>query len=211
LCGFDVRLLAFGFFQVDGGVVDVVAGVFEDEFAVFVAEGAADFAGDTGDQRVGRDLGVFGQDGSGGDDGALADAAVVEDSAAHADEAGVFDGASVDGCVVADGDPVAEGDGVDVAHAVEDGAVLDVGVSADADAVDVAADDGIHPDAGVFTEDDIANDLGRQVDVAGGGDCGKDSLIGPNHLLFILLGQMCVHDLARIFSRLDAVLCRQQM
>jgi hypothetical protein len=174
------------FFQVDGGVVEVVFCVFQDELAVFGAEGAADFAGHSGDQRVGRDLGVFGQDGSGGDDGAFADAAVVEDGGAHADEAGVLDGAAVNGSVVADGDPFADVDGVDVAHAVEDGAVLDIGVGADADGVDVAADYGVHPDAGVFREDDVADNLCGLVDIAGGGDGGQDSLVRPDHLVLIL-------------------------
>jgi len=35
---------------------------------------------------------------------------------------------------------------VKVAHAVKDGAVLDVGARADADVVGVATDDGVHPE-----------------------------------------------------------------
>jgi len=171
----------FSFFQVDGGVVEVIFGVFKDELAVLWAQRPANFARHSSHQRVGRDHSVLGQDSAGGDDGAFADAAVVEDGRAHADQAGVLDDAAVDGGVVADGDPVADQDGVDVAHAVEDGAVLDVGVGADADFVDIAADDGVHPDGGVLAEDDVADDLGGEVDVAGSGDGGEDSLVGTDH------------------------------
>ena len=74
-------------------------------------------------------------------------------------------------------------DGVDVAHAtVEDGAVLDVGVGADADGVDVTADDGVHPDAGALAEDDVADNLGGEIDIAGGGDGGRGfSSVGAEH------------------------------
>jgi hypothetical protein len=43
---------------------------------------------------------------------------------------------------------------------------LNVGIVADADLVNVAAEDGVHPDAGVFAEDDVADELGGVVDLA---------------------------------------------
>jgi hypothetical protein len=45
----------------------------------------------------------------------------------------------VHGGVVADGNPVADDDRIEVALAMEDGAVLNVGVGADADGIDIAA------------------------------------------------------------------------
>jgi hypothetical protein len=73
---------------------------------------------------------------------------------------------------VADGDPVSDDDGVEVALAVKDGAVLDIGVGTDADGVDVTAEDGAHPDRGVLAEGDVAGDLSGDVDVATGRDLG---------------------------------------
>ena len=99
----------------------------------------------------------------------------------HADDAHVLDHAAVDGGVVADGDPVAHDDGIEVALAVEHGAVLHVGVGADADGVDVAAQDGVHPDRGVLAEHDVAEDLGGGVDVATGGDLGRMALVAADH------------------------------
>ena len=71
---------------------------------------------------------------------------------------------------MADGDPVADFDRIEVALAVEDGAVLDIGVGADADGVDIAAQDGVHPDRGVLAEGDIADELGGEIDVGTGGE-----------------------------------------
>ena len=178
------------FCEVDGGVVEVVLGVFEDHGAVLVAKGAADLSGDSGDEGVGGDDGLLGDDGTGGDDGAFADAGVVEDGGTDADEDGVLEDAAVDGGVVADGDHLADDDGIEVAHAVEDGAVLDVAFGPDADGVDVAADDGVHPDAGVFAEDDVANDLCGGIDVAGWWDYGGFSLISANHAEILRWGEV---------------------
>ena len=43
-----VDLLLVGFAQVDGGVIQIILCVFEDEGSVGVAQGAADFAGNSG-------------------------------------------------------------------------------------------------------------------------------------------------------------------
>ena len=82
---------------------------------------------------------------------------------------------------MADGDVFAEIDAVLLLHAVEDAAVLNVGVRADANFMDVAAEDGVHPDGGVFAQDDVADDLGGGVDVAGGGDFWGDVFEGADH------------------------------
>jgi hypothetical protein len=52
---------------------------------------------------------------------------------------------------------------------------------ADADLVDVATEDGIHPDAGVFAENDVADELGGVVDVAGVGELWGDAFVGADH------------------------------
>ena len=153
-----------------------------DEGEVVGGGGAADAAGDSGDEAVGWDVGVLGDERAGGDDAAGADVGSVEDDGADADQDVVFQGAAVDGGVVADADAVADDDGVEVAHAVEDGAVLDVRPRADADAVDVSADDGVHPDGGLGAEVDVADDLGGGVDVAAGGDDGREAAVRADHV-----------------------------
>lgn len=102
----------FAFSQVDLGVVEVVPGVHQDHLAVFFAESPADLAGDAGDERVGRDDGVLGDDCSRGDDGALTDAGVVQDGCADANQHGVFEYTAMDGGVMADGDHLSHDDGV---------------------------------------------------------------------------------------------------
>jgi hypothetical protein len=177
----DFVTLFAAFFEVDGGVVEVVIRVHEDHFAIFFAQGLFDFAWDSGYEGVWGDDGVLGDDGSGGDDGAFSDAGVVEDDGADADEDGVFEDAAVDGGVVADGDHLADDDGVFVAHSVEDDAVLDVAAGADADGVYVPPYYGVHPDARLVTEDDVTDDLCGGVDVATGGNYRKNSLVTPDH------------------------------
>ena len=163
------------------GVVEVVVGVEADEVEVGGEQGAADLAGDSGDEGVGGDVGALGNEGSGGDDSAGADVRAVEDDGTDTDEDVVFEGAAVDGGVVADGAAVADDYGVKAALAVEDGAVLDVGAGADADGVHVAAEDGVHPDGGLGAEMDVADDLGGGVDVAAGGEGGGEAAEGANH------------------------------
>jgi len=45
--------------------------------------------------------------------------------------------------------------------------------------VDVAADDGVHPDAGVVAELHVADDLGRDVDEHAVAEPGPDAFVGP--------------------------------
>lgn len=124
---------------------------------------------------------MFRDDGTGGDDGAFANAGIVENDGADADEAGVFNNAAVYSCVVADGDRISHDDGVFVAHAVEHGTILDVAAGADANGMNIPAQDGIHPDAGVFTEGHIADDLCRDVYVTGIGINRGMALVRADH------------------------------
>ena len=142
---------------------------------------AAECAGGTHPEGIRLDNCFLGEQCTGGDDGAGSDDGAVENDGAHADEAAGFDGAAVEDGVVAYGDIVANVDAVLFFHAVEDAVVLNVGIVADADLVDVAAEHRVHPDAGVFAENDVADELGGVVDVAGVGELGSDAFVGADH------------------------------
>ena len=90
-------------------------------------------------------------DGLGSDEALLANRGSVENDRAHADEAFITDGAGVDDGAVADGHPVADETG-EIIREVNHGVVLDVGVMTDDDAVDVAPEHGVVPDAGEISE-----------------------------------------------------------
>ena len=89
---------------------------------------------------------------------------------------------------MADRDVIADVDSEFSFHAMEDAVVLNVGVVADAYLVDVAAEDGVHPDAGVFADDNVSDELGGVVDVGGVGDLGSDALVGSNHRSLVSFG-----------------------
>jgi len=167
--------------EVSFGVFQVIVGVHPDKVKVGLGEGAADLGGDTGDQRMGWDLHALRDNSAGGHNGAAADVCSVEHNRAHADKDFVLQGASVDGGVVSDSAHIADDDGVQELHSVQDGAILDVGAGADTDVMDIAADDGVHPHARVVAEDDIADELGGGVDVAGGWNRGSDVAVRADH------------------------------
>jgi len=64
---------------------------------------------------------------------------------------------------------------------VEHTAILHVGVFANADGKHVTADDGVHPDAGVFTYFDVADDLGGLIDITRIVNARRDPLIRAKH------------------------------
>jgi hypothetical protein len=177
----DVQGLRRGFAEVDGDVVEIVLRIGEDEFAILGAKDPAQLAGNAGDERVGRDDGVLWNDCSRGNDRSGADTGVVEDDGVDADENLVFDGAAVDGGVVADGDEISDVDGIQMALPVENSAVLNVATGANADRVDVATEDRVHPDAGVVTEGDLADKLGGGIDIAASADGRGGALEGADH------------------------------
>jgi len=169
------------FRKIDLGVVEVVLRILADESAVGVSQFAAELSRNPGPEGARGDDGVFRKDCSSGNDGTLADAAVVEDGDPHPDEHIVLDHAAVDCGVMADRDPVADGHCIKVALAMEHDTILNVGVFPQANGVDVAAKDGVHPDRGVLAEFDVAENLGRDVHVAGFGYAGYPSLIAADH------------------------------
>jgi len=153
----------------------------QDHFAVGLAKLTAFFCGNSGPQGIWLDDGMFRDHCASRDDRAFPDAGIVENDCADADETCVFDDAAVDGGVVADGDPISDDHRVLIALAVEDGAVLNVGVRAYADRIDVAAKDGVHPDAGVFAELDVADKLCGVIDIAACRDGRIVALPSANH------------------------------
>ena len=94
------------------------------------------------------DYRAFGDDSAGADNTPSADYRVIEDNRADADKTIVLDFGAVDYSAMADGYTVANRAG-NSEVGVENGAVLDVGVFANINAVGVGADYGGGPDAGV--------------------------------------------------------------
>src|SRR5690242_17101020 len=161
-------------------VLDVAGGVGVDGGLVDAGELAFDFAGVANHEAAGRNFCAFEKERAGGDDAASADVHAVQNDRAHADEAARLDDAAVQRAAVADGDVIAKDEGVLVAHDVEHAAVLNVGARADADVVDVAANHGTGPNAGVVADDDVTDDDGGGVNVGGGGDLRAFAAIGAN-------------------------------
>jgi len=145
---------------------------------------AAECSWGTHPEGIRLDNCFLGEQGTCGDDGAGSDDGAVENDGTHADEAAGFNGAAVKYSVVAYGDIVANVDAILFFHAVENAVVLNVGIVADSDLVNVAAEDRVHPDAGVFAKNDVADELGGVVDVAGVGELGSDAFVGADHGLF---------------------------
>src|SRR6185369_5368375 len=104
-----------------------------------------------------------------------------QDDRSHTDEATVFDDAAMQRHRVADRYPVAQDDRPFTQHAVQYRAVLDVRVCADADGMDVAADDRAHPYAGIFAQLDVADHLRRLVDVTSCSNLRQHTLVWSNH------------------------------
>jgi hypothetical protein len=82
---------------------------------------------------------------------------------------------------MSDCDPVTHDDGIEIALAVENGTVLNVGVGADADGIDVAAKDSVHPHGRALAEHDVAENLRGGVDVATGWNDGRMALVASEH------------------------------
>jgi len=150
-------------FQTIGGVVDVFLGPPFEAGALRFGQFAHDPRGGAEDEGSRWDFGSLGHERLGADDGLFANDGAIEDHRAHAHQHLVTDLASVDHGAVAHGDPVAKETG-EIVGEMQDGVVLHVGMVANDDAVDVAAQDGAIPNAGVVTEGDVANDGGESGD-----------------------------------------------
>ena len=167
--------------QVGFLVLVVVLGVAAQAGALLLGDEAQHLARQAHHQAARRDLHALRDEAAGRDDALVADARVVEDRGAHPDQAVGADPAAVQRDRVADRHVVGEHRRVQVLEDVHDAVVLDVGVGADPDRVDVAAHDGVHPDAGVVAQLDVADHLGRGVDVHALAQLRPDALVRTNH------------------------------
>ena len=129
---------------------------------------AGTLAGGAEDEGAVGDLLALGDQRAGADEAVVADLRAVKDGGAHADQRAVADGAAVEDGAVADGAAGTDRQrraGIGMEHAE----VLDVGAGAEADALVVAADHHAEPDADLFAQFDIADDLGAAGDKAEAG------------------------------------------
>ena len=108
-------------------------------------------------QRPGRNLGPLGDQGIGAEQTAFADHGAIQDDCAHADQHFVPNRAGVHDRRMADGDVVAD-QARKVSGHVHHRLVLDVGVVADHDPVDVTAENGVKPDARMVANSNITDD-----------------------------------------------------
>ena len=109
-------------------------------------------------QGIRLDDGLGQDDRACGYDSPFADDDIIHHDGSHTDEGVVTDMAAVERDIVPDGDIVTDLDRGLLIEGMEDGAVLDIHVVADADGVDVTAEDGVEPDAAALPEDDISDD-----------------------------------------------------
>src|SRR5258708_6131450 len=112
-----------------------------------------------------------------------ADHRAIQNDRPHADQALVLDTTPMQRDGVPHGDTVADVHAVLLLHPVQNAAVLNVGMRADANLVDISADDGVHPHAGVFGENDVADDLRGVIHVTRCGDGWRNSLVRTDHRL----------------------------
>src|SRR6516164_2728941 len=166
----------------------IIPRVAQDGFLIRRLELAAKFSRGAHPERFGFDDGFLRDQRTGRDDRSRANACPVQDGGAHADQAAVFDNASVQRNRVADGDIFSDVDAVLLLHAVQNRTILHVGMGPNPDLMYVTAQDSVHPHAGVFAEPDVADDLCRQVDVAGCRNRWMLSLEGTNHARLSTIG-----------------------
>ena len=124
-------------------------------------------------------------DRTGADETVVFDHRTIQHRRTHADQAGIADTAGMHDGAVADGDIVAdqgrEADRLAAGSVVtdmEDGAILDISSGADADVVDVAADDGARPDRAVVADVHVADDGAGRVDEHAFAEAGGDAIEG---------------------------------
>src|SRR5439155_8507332 len=85
---------------------------------------------------------------------------IVQDYGAHADQAMGLNGAPVQHDTMTHRDVILEDQWTLELHDVSDRTVLDVGVLADPDEMNVAANDAVVPDAGMITNCNVSDHLG---------------------------------------------------
>jgi hypothetical protein len=68
-----------------------------------------------------------------------------------------------------------------MAHPMQDCTILHIALCADADGVDIAPEDGIHPDAGVLAQSDVSDELSGVIDVAACWNNWSYALVDADH------------------------------
>ena len=116
------------------------------------------------DNRILRDQGT------GGNDRVVSNARAVEYDGANPNYAAILDGAAVQRGAMPNGDPFAEFDAIQVSLSMHNRTVLNIGIGADANRINVAAQHGARPDTDVLRQNHVANHLGGFVHIAGGRD-----------------------------------------
>ncbi len=117
--------------------------------------GADDARRAADDEGIWRDDLVFHDDGTGGDDGAFSDDGAGQNGGAHTDEDVIFDDAAVHAGAMPDGDVIAD-DARIIIRDVQACEILDICAFADGNIIHIAARNDARPDAGVFSDADIA-------------------------------------------------------
>jgi len=118
------------------------------------------FCGDAAIDGAALDLGAFEYDGACGDNGIAADLCIVHDDGAHTDEYFITQRAAMYDGVMTDGDVVPDDRLGFLVGGMDYDAILDIDLVANANAVDVTADDGIEPDAAFIAYLYVADDGG---------------------------------------------------
>lgn len=138
--------------------VAITTGSAPKNFEFAFAEFAAHFSRHADNERVRRNLHAFAHESTRTDQRAASDAGSVQHGCADTDQDVVLNDAAVHGGAMSDRNALANDNWPFAQCAMQDGSILDVGVRADRNAVDITANDGGVPDrdavAAAYVPDD---------------------------------------------------------
>src|SRR4051812_32648398 len=106
----------------------------------------------------------------------------VQQHRTHADQYAILDRGAMNDGRVPDGYFIANDRRMRVSHHVDHGQVLDIGALADADVINIASNDDVHPDRGLGADLDVADYLGAHVDVGRAFNLWHDALERAQHV-----------------------------
>ena len=160
--------------------LSVMLGGPEDIFLFFVCHVAHEFCGAACPELAGRHALTGGQERPGGKHAFAFHNRAIHDAGLHPDKAVILHRAGMEDRRMAHGYVVAHGGALKIAGGVDNRAVLNVRVSADAYGVYVAAQDAVVPDIAALPDLHIADDAGRGRDEGGWMDFGHDAAVREN-------------------------------
>src|SRR5262249_20300883 len=105
----------------------------------------------------------------------------IENYRTHANQTPVSDRAAMQHNSMADGDVFTDKHRMLLLHAVQHAAILNVRIRTDADGMHITANNRIHPHAGMFAEDDAADDLGGVVHITRCRNSRSNALVAADH------------------------------